>query len=478
MSRHNPCQVIDEQPLPISMDPPRTAAMTPPFDELSRRDDYDQNLHGHAEGQSVPLILEETPRVESDPVAQAFLPRLTDLDPPTTAAILPPFDELRRRDDSDQNLQDPAEGPSVPLTLEETLRVEGGPLAPAVFPRFKDQVNDATLHLIAVPASYPRPYQPLDVEQQPQTLSTHATASDDNDDISNEYIPDDQNNIQLAALYADVRLLTHSFLLTSPEVLVDNSDNNNYTDDFIPAASPIDQSVLATGFAEDQFPAQATRRPAFVTVTVTKPYRDATLGITMATDGASGAVYISSFRGDSDLSRVIALSPLGVGDKILTINGRSCAGLTPHRVVQMICNASGAVTIAIENVCGDPSLVETMVEKENPKSKVGLKFNYTSLDGGFLKVSQVSHLFANSFVQVGDRVVFVNGEKPRHATDAIDIIARAPRFVSLTVESRTGVVLPADDGASMVSDEPIAPTKRKVKVKTTPESANCKCCIM
>ena len=399
------------------------------------------------------------------------------MDPPTTAATPPPFDELRRRDDDDQNLQGHAEDPSVPLTLEQTPRVGGGPLAQAVLPRFKDQVNDATLHLHAVPVPCPRPHRPPDEEQQQQTLSTHASASlDDNDVIANEYVPDDQDNIPVAELYSDVRLLTHSVLLRNPDVLAHHS--NNISADMIPGASPIDQSVLATGFAEDQFPVQATRRPAFVTVTVTKPYRYATLGITVATDAASGALYISSFRGDSDLSRVIALSPLGVGDKILTINGRSCAGLTPHDVVQMICNASGAVTIAIENVCGDPSLVETMVEKDNPKSKVGLKFKFTSLDGGFLKVSHVSDLFANSFVQVGDRVVFVNGEKPRHAAQAVDIIARAPRFVSLTVESRTCVVLPTNDEASTVSDEPNAPAKPGVRDIPTPESANCSCCIM
>ena len=391
------------------------------------------------------------------------------MDPPTIAAIPPPFDELRRRDDNYQDLRGQPEDTSDPLTSEETRKVENSHIAaPNILPRFKDQVNDGSLHLDSIPAPYSRSHPHPHIEQHKQSPPSNVSPSlDDNYGIANE-IPPDELDIMIAAPYADVRLLTHSILLTNPEALA--IAVNNTSADLVPAAFPIHKSVLATGFAEDQFPAQATRRPAFVTVTVTKPYINAKLGITMAVDGASGYVYISAFTGKSDLSRVIAFSPLGVGDKILTVNGKSCAGRTTQSVVDLICKAPGLITIAIENVSGDPSLVETMVEKDNPHSKVGLGFSYTTVDGGFLKVSSVSGMFANSFVEVGDRVVFVNGKKPRNAAEATDLIARSPRFVSLTVESRTGVVIP-------VNDEGIT-GMLAVKDPTPMTATTCNCCIL
>ena len=119
-----------------------------------------------------------------------------------------------------------------------------------------------------------------------------------------------------------------------------------------------------------------------------------------------------------------------------------------------------------------------MVEKDNPHSKVGLGFSYTTVDGGFLKVSSVSGMFANSFVEVGDRVVFVNGKKPRNAAEATDLIARSPRFVSLTVESRTGVVIPVNDDGSTADDEPTGTITPAVKdsIPMT-EAITCNCCI-
>ena len=533
------------------MDPPTTESIPPTFDELRRRDDY-QDLQGHAEDPSDPVTLDETRRVENYLVAQNIFPRFGDevtdgplhvdsvpaphlrphhhshgerdqrslrncaslpsddnenianefvtdrqdntpatanhadvcllpsyrrpaltMDAPTTASIPSPFDELRRRDDNDQNLWGQPQDTSDPLTSEETPRVENSPVSTqTILPRFKDQMNDGPLHVESIPAhSHTHP----NIEQHQQSPSSNSSALwDDNiGTAANEIQADERDIILVAAPYADVRVLTNSMLLTNPEALamvVTENTNHDTSADFVPAAFSIDKSVLATGLTEDQFPAQATRRPAFVTVTVIKPYMYSGLGIVLDTDGVSGSVYISAFKGNTDLSRVIALSPLGVGDKILTVNGMNCAGLTQSEVMNLYRKVSGAITIAIENVSGDPSLVETMVEKDNPHSKVGLGFSYTTVDGGFLKVSSVSGMFANSFVEVGDRVVFVNGKKPRNAAEATDLIARSPRFVSLTVESRTGVVIP-------VNDEGIT-GMLAVKDPTPMTATTCNCCIL
>lgn len=316
-------------------------------------------------------------------------------------------------------------------------------------PRFKDQVNEATFHVDAVfPKHIVKPQISADSQQTPAN-------SDD------------------TTPFADVRFLTNSVLFLNPQAL---------EIDAAPEALPIDRSVLTTGFAEDQFPPEATRRPAFVTVTIMKPEADTGLGVFLSTDAGCGAVYISQFKENAPLSRVLALSPLGVGDKLLSVNETPCAGLTNPEIAALIRSVSGPLTVAIENVSGDPSLVETMVEKETAESNVGLGFRYTFLHGGYVQISKVSGMFANSFVEVGDRIVLVNGEKVGSVESAKSRIAASTRFVSVTVESLTGVVLPVPDEGNEngITENGLNGGGKEVKQTSapSPDAASCSCCIM
>jgi len=348
-----------------------------------------------------------------------------------------------------------AKGMDPPTTASLSIDEPGNhPEPDVILPRFKDQVNDVSIQVNAVFPNHIIQRQAVKHANQKSDVSQQTYTS------SSEETP-----------FADVRLLTHSILFENPHIL---------EVDAAPEELPIDASVLTTGFAEEQFPPQATRRPAFVTVTIIKPTIDTVTGVCLSTDGASGCVYISGFKDNAALSRVLALSPLGVGDKILSVNERPCAGLKVLEIIELIRSVSGPVTIAIENVSGDPSLVETMVEKETAESKVGLGFNYTFQDGGYIQVSRVSGMFANSFVEVGDRVVLVNGEKPRSVAAVMDLIARSIRFVSVTVESRTGVVLPVD-GTDENGNREDEPNSRRNLVQTSTPStdvASCSCCIL
>ena len=372
----------------------------------------------------------------STPVTQG---KEEQMDPPTTASTVliddaptrarPPRPPPRRTDDDEP----------------DTDGVDDDRVVDVPMPRFKDQVNDVPEHVRAA-----------DAVVCPET------------DESEE------------APFADVRLLTHSILFENPQALEISSSATSEAASCCCEALPIDESVLTTGFAEDQFPAQATRRPAFVTVTVIKPMVEARLGVSLANDAASRSVYISKFTDQAELSRVLALSPLGVGDKLLTVNGISCAGLISKEVADLLRSFDGPVTIAVENVSGDPSLVETMVEKETPMSKVGLGLYCDFRDGGYLAVSKVSGLFANSFVEKGDRVVSVNGERVRSVEVARNRIAASPRFVSVTVESRTGVVLPLEETTNESSSTGYAEAQRHRGVNSArpTDAATCRCCVL
>lgn len=275
----------------------------------------------------------------------------------------------------------------------------------------------------------------------------------------------------------DVQLLTHSFLFDHPSL------GNSC---IIPAteALPIEESVLILSNTPQPENGDTNdgsgnrRRPAFVTVTIIKPRADSTLGLRLATDGGSGSVYIAGFAPqhpdppkDDELPHLLAMSPLGEGDVFLSVNSTNCAGLDHRQVLQLIRSSPGGcpLTISVENISGDAALVETMVEKATPDTRVGLAFRQTFVEGGFVQVASVRDLFRNSFVQKGDRVVAVNGQRPTTVAVAFERIREAPRFVSVTVESRTGVVAPARAGVVEEEDE---------NNKSSAVETECVCSIM
>lgn len=276
-------------------------------------------------------------------------------------------------------------------------------------PRFKDQADEASIHVTASSTN----------EEVPPRASSGTASSSDNHDLT-PFVPiaepyeiiDDE-----ATPYANVRLLTDRSLLEMPSLIgvpyslsgvepfpvsADPQPSSNYHDD--PTMPP-------------------PRRPAFVTITVLKPHIHCRLGIKLAVDAESLTTYISGFRPDAEMSRMLELSPLCVGDMILSVNDTNCVGLAPKEIAGLLGSVEGSLTIAVENVSGDPVLVETMIEKPSIDCKVGLSFRYSTVDGGFLQATNVSGLVEKSFVQPGDRIIMINGERPRTVEAAARLIA-------------------------------------------------------
>ena len=183
-------------------------------------------------------------------------------------------------------------------------------------------------------------------------------------------------------------------------------------------------------------------RAEFLSATLYKPFPNAKLGIIIAPD-ARGDIRITGLSEQGSVQH----SPLRVGDKLLSINGKNCVDMDNGVAGELLRSLAGTITIIVHNEGGSPHMVETMVEKATPSATVGIGVHQTYR--GTLNISKVqaSGLFAHSLVNVGDRVIAVNHVNCRRmeARTVIQMIRDAPRYVTLLTETQStaGVVLAA-----------------------------------
>lgn len=184
-------------------------------------------------------------------------------------------------------------------------------------------------------------------------------------------------------------------------------------------------------------------RAEFLSVTFQKKTAEAHLGIELR-EQTNGSKFISKIRAGGPFAQ----APLRVGDKILSINNKSCVDFTDRgAAAELLRQLVGTVTIVAQNVGGDPNLIETMVEKPNADSVVGLGLRRNVR--GSLEVSKVSAdgLFAHSLVNIGDRVLSINnlGCNQLDPITALDIVRNGHRYITLVTETQheTAVVLAA-----------------------------------
>ena len=183
-------------------------------------------------------------------------------------------------------------------------------------------------------------------------------------------------------------------------------------------------------------------RAEFLSATLHKPSPESKLGITIAPD-PRGDIRVTGLSERGSVQH----SPLRVGDKLLSINGKNCFDMDNGVAGELLRSVVGTITIIVHNEGGSPHKVETMVEKAVPTASVGIGVHQTH--SGTLNVSKVaaSGLFAHSLVNVGDRVIAVNQVNCRRMDTGtvIQMIRDAPKYVTLLTETQgtAGVVLAA-----------------------------------
>jgi len=182
-------------------------------------------------------------------------------------------------------------------------------------------------------------------------------------------------------------------------------------------------------------------RPEFVSATFIKKTPDERLGVCLGDD--LGDIYISSLDADS----IVHQSPLRVGDKLLSINRKSCLGMSHNDAIDRLQQATETLTIITHNVGGSSKQIETMVEKPTPTTMVGIRLKRNA--HGSLVICKIvpTGLFSHSLLNVKDRVLSINGIESRRLDpkSAVKIISNAPRFVTMLTETQrsAGVVVAA-----------------------------------
>lgn len=204
---------------------------------------------------------------------------------------------------------------------------------------------------------------------------------------------------------------------------------------------------LETGIVRTTSIGQSTR-PEFICVKFFKQTKDTRIGIYLK-QYARGVDTASGSFGEPRAVRISRIDPNGLmgglllsenvlqpGDRVISVNGKSCHYLSARKVKKMLCNAEGTLSIIVHNKHGDPSLVSSSIQKSFPNERVGVWFKNKQ---GSVVVSRIDAegLFADTLLLPGHRCLEINGtalSSPEFTTDASDaaqIIVKAPEYVTV-----------------------------------------------
>ena len=237
---------------------------------------------------------------------------------------------------------------------------------------------------------------------------------------------------------------------TASDLVDDASLSSKEDEASIPsvAARPIfSASVIGATFSDNDDSAQTPQRQRAQHINVTVCRERSTndeLGISLLEEDDDGPLRIAGISPGGLLHD----SPLRTGDQLLSINGRSCKSRSIKEVLLLLeqDTTGGFLTIVARNPTGDPSLVETMVQRPAPGAPLGITVAHYSEQGSLL-VSKIvpSGVFAHSLINVKDRVLSINGVGcvRLESNAAADIMRSIPKNVVLVtqVQTRAGLVL-------------------------------------
>lgn len=235
-----------------------------------------------------------------------------------------------------------------------------------------------------------------------------------------------------------------------------------------PVAVPLG-SLLSTGGMANEFNSTSRRfqqRPEFISAAVIKPRKRTDLGLSVSdlVGGGSG-LCISEIKRKGLFFESGA--PLEVGDRVVSINNQSCDGMDFKQAAKILRESPSSVTIVVQNVGGDPLMVECMITKPTPDHRTGIGFS-ASTSPPRVNISAIfpEGLFADSLLTEGDEVLNVNSIPCREleSETVADIIITAPKYVTVLAKKFEGNgVVVACDGS---------PKKRKRRSSSSSRRGN------
>ena len=171
--------------------------------------------------------------------------------------------------------------------------------------------------------------------------------------------------------------------------------------------------VISSGKAKTVAAAPTVPDEAKVTATVTKPSKDASLGIAFLKKRQSKRVVISKILDEG----LFAKSDLRAGQTVVSINGQACPP-SVGKAIKMLKDAAGELTIVAANTVAKAN-------KDSKDSKVGLSVGKLS---GMIVICEIAKdgIFSNSTLREEQVLVSINGQAcPDNTKDVIQMIKDA-----------------------------------------------------
>ncbi|CAB9517699.1 expressed unknown protein [Seminavis robusta] len=224
----------------------------------------------------------------------------------------------------------------------------------------------------------------------------------------------------------------------SDEAMSDSDNQNVTTDSFrVPICDvrPVKSSEARTHWAA--LATSMKRNRAFLlSATVHKETRNDKIGLCLSNNSKKGgrALTISSIHEEGLFSH----SPFQVGDRIVSINTLNCQEMRASVAARLLRTITGTFTVVVQNVKGDPTLVESMIYKPEPTSKTGLSVISNGYSRATIYDIHPHGIFADSILNRMDLIVSIN-EIPCHSLDsreAAAIVAQAEDRVTVIAERR------------------------------------------
>jgi len=228
-------------------------------------------------------------------------------------------------------------------------------------------------------------------------------------------------------------------------------------------AEPIDEEAEIA--VQPEYTAASTtntsdslNRPEFVSVTFYSQSSNSTerLGFQLYKDYNAGGDIRIKRSSQSDCPRL----PFQNGDRVLSINQKSCHGLSESAARALIDNNHNqSVTIICHNQGGKANLVETMLEKRTADETVGISFK-SRQNGSGVEISTINprRPLVSSLLNVGDRILAINGVDCNEIGPqvAVDIIRGSNKYVTFLSETlhSTAVVVSSSPGEAPITTLP------------------------
>ena len=201
-------------------------------------------------------------------------------------------------------------------------------------------------------------------------------------------------------------------------------------------------------------------RPDLLSATVFKESRSTKVGI--AVKNTYGIVTVKSLDSEGLFSK----APFKLGDRVVSVNGKSCEDMNATSVADLIRDAVNIVTVVVRSPNGRADMVSSMCMRENPGVAVGVGVTRRR---NKLVISRVAEdgVFAHSLLNVGDTCLSINEVKctpDMEPITAATLIRCSPDFVTIVTktEYETGVVVSkvSERGVSTQGSAPvISPTR-------------------